>query len=93
MVRRTVDIEYPDGTDLRRSRKADGGRSPLVRDASGDLVTQVVIYERDDEDARDQLERVILVALGVAAGVLGTIAVVKNAPKIKNWWSDTRPLA
>jgi hypothetical protein len=89
MTRRTVDIEYPDGTDLGRSRKADGGRSPLVCDASGDLVTQVVIYEREDEDARNQLERVILVSLGVAAGVLGTIAVVKNAPKIKNWWSDT----
>ncbi|MCT9934965.1 hypothetical protein N5079_32645 [Planotetraspora sp. A-T 1434] len=93
MVRETVDIEYPDGTDLGRSRKADGGRSPLAY-AAGDLVTQVVIYERDedeegDEGARDQLAGVILVGLGFAAGVLGTIVVVKNAPRIKRWWNDT----
>jgi hypothetical protein len=87
MVKRTVDIEYPDGTDLAWSRKSDGGRSPLVRDASGDLVTQVVIFERGHQDARN-LERVVLVALGVAAGALGAIAVV-NAPKIRKWLSGT----
>jgi hypothetical protein len=31
---------------------------------------------------------VIVAAIGLAAGVLGTIVVVRNAPRIKRWWDD-----
>lgn len=42
--------------------------------------------ENSDEDAA--ILFVAVAAAALAAGVLGTIAVVKNAPRIKGWWSD-----
>jgi hypothetical protein len=42
--------------------------------------------ENSDEDAA--MFFVAVAAAALAAGVLGTIAVVKNAPRIKTWWSQ-----
>ena len=42
--------------------------------------------ENNDEDAAFLF--VAVAAAALAAGVLGTIAVVKNAPRLKTWWND-----
>ncbi|WP_314101509.1 hypothetical protein [uncultured Frigoribacterium sp.] len=42
--------------------------------------------ENNDEDAAILL--VAVAAAALAAGVLGTIAVMKNAPRLKTWWND-----
>lgn len=73
----------PDGANLVNSKGLPGAVRGFFRDADGigghaDLIPV---------DLRKPAAG--LVALGIAVGVLGTYAAMKNAPRIKTWWLDT----
>ncbi|QKW52842.1 hypothetical protein [Streptomyces buecherae] len=94
MVRERMWVERPAGTRLSQSR-TPGGYSPLVRgDATRHLETHVTLYpdtaDGEDEGERESSGTVLKVAIGVAVGIAGTLAVVKAAPIVKRRLNDLR---
>ncbi|WP_165939009.1 hypothetical protein [Streptomyces sp. BK205] len=90
MVWEKMLVGRPQGTHLSRSRTS-GGFSPLVRgDDSNELETQVTLLPVGDEDEHEVSDTVLKVAIGVAAGVAGTLVVVKAAARIKSRWTDLK---
>lgn len=91
MDREKMWVERPSGTHLSQSRTA-GALSALVRsDDSNKLETHATLFPVDDEDEDEPsapASGVALVALGVAVGVAGTLAVIKAAPHVKSRLND-----
>ena len=86
----------PDGVHLAPSRKTEGGfRGATLDNETNELRGQAEFVEvnpADDSDDEDSsgapIPPLLAAALGIAAGVLGTIVVVKQAPRIKSWWLE-----
>lgn len=84
MVWEKMLVGRPQGTHLSRSRTS-GGFSPLVRgDDSNELETQVTLLPVGDEDEHEVSDTMLKVAIGVAAGIAGTLVVIKTAARIKS---------
>lgn len=77
------------------------GSSPLLRsDFTNHLETQAVLGGRVEDDERDPSEneddeasssgKVVLIALGIAVGVVATIGAIKAAPHVKSWLQDLK---
>lgn len=83
---------YPEGTHLASSRNTDGAfRGTYLDDETNQIGGQAefVEAEQDDdeqsEDASDALARIMVLAAGIAFGIVAT----KAAPKVKSWWQDS----
>jgi len=87
---------FPDGVHLASSRKTEGAfRGAVFDNETNTLQGQAEFFRVDpaddsgDEDASEvPIPPLLAAALGIAAGVLGTIVVVKQAPRIKSWWLE-----
>jgi hypothetical protein len=73
---------FPDNADLVASRDTPGWLRGFFRGEGG--------IEGHAEFSKVDLRRpaVIVAAVALAAGVLGTIVVGRSAPRIKRWWDD-----
>lgn len=72
---------------------ANGSSALLRSDDTNDLVTHAVIgpaVEDGDEDEPDQPWSPVVLAAGIAVGVVATIAAVKFAPRLMRWAQDFR---
>lgn len=85
----TFQVIYNDGLHhLAQAGDTDGGFLGALLDNDTNQVAgqaRLIPVETDNDGAAIL---VLTAAAALAAGVLGTIAVVKNAPRIKGWWSD-----
>lgn len=87
---------FPDGVHLASSRKTEGAfRGAVFDNETNTLQGQAEFFRVDpaddsgDEDGSEApIPPLLAAALGIAAGVLGTIVVVKQAPRIKSWWLE-----
>ena len=72
----------PEGADLVASRDTPGWVRGFFRDAEG--------IGGHAEFAEVDLcgPAAVVAAIGLAVGVVGTLAVVKKAPRIQRWWED-----
>lgn len=88
---------FPDDVHLASSKNTDGAfRGAVLDNVTNVLRGQAEFLRVDvgDDDAAPAGGPSTLVAgaLGVAAGVLVTVVVVKAAPRVKRWWlEDARP--
>ena len=96
MTKKKMYVEYEDDGDLSESRKDPGKRSPLVRDADGNLIGHVRLSEIDDEDddvssysspddddgGGSELAR----ELGELLGVL--VVAILTSEQTKRWWEE-----
>lgn len=100
MPRRKMYVEWDEEADLSDSQKHPGKRSPLLRDADGNLVGHVVLSDveddgDDDEDdiymgdpmppAEEDDEELTLAQTLAAAALL--LAVIEAAPHVTRWWN------
>ena len=85
----TFQAIYDDGVHhLAQAGDTDGGFLGALLDNETNQVAgqaRLIPVETDNDGAAIL---VLTAAAALAAGVLGTIAVVKNAPRIKTWWSE-----
>ncbi|WP_159827465.1 hypothetical protein [Frigoribacterium sp. 9N] len=82
---------YDDGVHhLAQAGDTDGGfLGALLDNETNQVAGQarlIPVQTDNDEDAA--IVFVAVAAAALAAGVLGTIAVVKNAPRLKSWWIE-----
>lgn len=80
---------HPEGTHLASSRNIDGAfRGTYLDDETNQISGQAefVEVEQDDdeqpEDTSDTLAKILVLAAGIALGIVATMA----APKVKSWW-------
>ncbi len=72
----------PEGADLVASRDTPGWVRGFFRDAEG-IGGHAEFTEVDLRGPA-----AVVAAIGLAVGVVGTLAVVKKAPRIQRWWED-----
>lgn len=87
---------FPDGTHLASSTRTAGAfLGAILDDETNILRGQAEFIEVDHTDDSDDegesapsIPPLLAIALGIAAGVLGTMVVVKRGPSIKSWWLE-----
>jgi len=81
------------GEDGHLAAANDGGfLGAVLNNDSNILQGQARFFEVDPDDLKNDggnLGSVLLVAAGIAVGVLATVVVVNTAPTIKTWWLET----
>ncbi len=105
MPKRKMWVEYPDGSELSKSRKSPGDSSPLTREEGTNRLGHVTLSDIDESE-EDSLwmspdtygdrggseSQELSENEKLAAEVLTTllfIGVAKAAPHAKSWWSNS----
>ena len=73
----------PSGADLANSKATPGAVRGIFRGSEG------IAGHADWVKVDLRQPAVAIAAVSLAAGILGTVAVMKSAPRIKSWWLDT----
>ena len=73
----------PSGADLANSKATPGAVHGIFRSSDG------IAGHADWVKVDLRQPAVAIAAVSLAAGILGTVAVMKSAPRIKSWWLDT----
>jgi hypothetical protein len=72
----------PSGADLANSKATPGAVRGIFRGSDG------IAGHADWVKVDLRQPALAIAAVSLAAGILGTVAVMKNAPRIKSWWLD-----
>lgn len=81
------------------AQAGDGGfLGAVLNNSDNVLIGQARFFEVDPDDLKNETNdgnpdlaqmNVLFLAVGVAVGILAAVVVVKSAPRIRAWWSET----
>lgn len=99
-IKKKMWVERDLGTDLSDSKKSPGKKSPLLRDAKGDLAGHAVLSDIDDDDDDDYLATFspespsqdgpseLAETITELLTLLTEIAMSEAAPHVMRWWNE-----
>lgn len=82
---------FPDDVHLASSKNTDGAFRGAVLDNVTNVLRGQAEFVKVDANDGDSGQDGLRVLLAAAAGIVGTLLVVKAAPKAKRWWMEDRP--
>jgi hypothetical protein len=82
---------FPDDVHLASSKNTDGAFRGAVLDNMTNVLRGQAEFVKVDDNDGDSGQDGLRVLLAAAAGIVGTLVVVRIAPTVKRWWMRDRP--